>query len=251
MERTQSPREESPIMTMTMTMTSSLRKFALTVHVTSSVGLLGSIAAFLALAIVGLSTQETQIIRAAYLAMDLTARLVIVPLALASLLTGIIQSMGTPWGLFRHYWVLTKFFLTAFATSILLVKVELIGYAAHLAGEVILPNADLRAVGFELVIHAAGGLLVLLVPAVLSVYKPRGRTPYGHRKQQEQKMPSQQRYFPPQHPSFASTASIGVSPGGGAITIRLRHAHIFGTSVVVLILHFVILHLAGVGFGGH
>src|SRR5881628_3305955 len=85
-----------------MTMAPSLRKFALTAHVTSSVGLLGSIAAFLALAVAGLTSQDAQIVRAAYLAMDLAARFVIVPLAFASLLTGLIQSLGTPWGLFRQ-----------------------------------------------------------------------------------------------------------------------------------------------------
>jgi hypothetical protein len=247
MKNSSNSREESPI----MTMTPSLRKFALTAHVTSSVSLLGSIAAFLALAIVGLTTQEAQIIRAAYLAMDLTARLVIVPLALASLLTGLIQSLGTPWGLFQHYWVLAKFLLTAFATIILLVKIELIAYTAHLAAEAILPRADLGEVGFELVIHAAGGLLVLLVPAVLSVYKPRGLTPYGRRKQQAQRTPSQQPYLPPQRPSFASNAGIGVLPRGGSITITLRRAHMLGIAVVVLVLHFVILHLTGTRLGGH
>ena len=231
-------------------MTPSLRKFALTAHVTFSVGLLGSIAAFLALALAGLTSQDAQIVRAAYLAMDLTARFVIVPLAFASLLTGLIQSLGTPWGLFRHYWVLAKFLLTAFATIILLLKIELISYAAHLAAEAILPRADLRAAGLELVIHAAGGLLVLLVPAVLSVYKPQGLTPYGRRKQQEQRSPSQQPCLP-QRPSLASNAGIGVSPRGGSITITLRPAYMLGIAVMVLVLHFVILHLAGIGLGGH
>ncbi|HEY5567197.1 MAG TPA: hypothetical protein VIM81_08140, partial [Gammaproteobacteria bacterium] len=159
-----------------MTVTPGLRKFALTTHVASSVGLLGSIAAFLALAVAALTSQDAQIVRAAYLAMDLTARLIIVPLAFASLLTGLVQSLGTPWGLFRHYWVLAKFLLTVFATVVLLAKLELIGYAARLAAETILPRADLQAVGIELAVHAAGGLLVLLVPMALSIYKPRGLT---------------------------------------------------------------------------
>src|SRR6266498_3851029 len=157
---------------MNITMTPGLRKFALTAHVTSSVGLLGSIAAFLALAIAGLASQDAQIIRAAYPAMDLIARFVIVPLAFASLLTGLIQSLGTTWGLFRHYWVLAKLLLTVFATIVLLVEMPLIGYAAHLSAETILSRADLRATGIQLVIHASSGLLVLLVPAILSVYKP-------------------------------------------------------------------------------
>src|SRR3977135_2983620 len=95
----------------------------------------------------------------------LTARFVIVPLACASLLTGLVQSLGTPWGLFRHYWVLVKLLLTVFATIVLLVKMELIGYAARLAAETTLPRTDLREAGIQLVVHAAGGLLVLFVPA--------------------------------------------------------------------------------------
>jgi hypothetical protein len=232
-------------------MTPSLRKFALTAHITFSVGLLGSIAAFLALAVAGLTSQDSQIVRAAYPAMDLTTRFVIVPFAFASLLTGLIQSLGTPWGLFRHYWVLAKLLLTVFATIILLVKMELISYAARLAAETILSRADLRAAGIELAVHAAGGLLVLLVPAVLSVYKPQGLTPYGRRKQHEQRAPSQQPYLPSQRPSFDSNGDIGVWPLGELITITLRRAHMYGIIVIVLVLHFVILHLTGTGLGGH
>lgn len=172
-------------------MTPRLRKFVLTVHVTSSVGLLGAIAAFLALAVTGLASRDDQMVRAAYLAMNLTAELVIVPMAFASLLTGLVQSLGTPWGLFQHYWVLVKLLLTVFATIVLLVKTELIGYAALLASEATLSSAELRAAGIQLVVHATGGLLVLLVPAVLSVYKPRGRTPFGRRKEHEQCIVSQ------------------------------------------------------------
>jgi hypothetical protein len=80
-----------------------------------------------------------------------------------------------------------KLLLTVFATSVLLVKMDLIGYAARLSTEAILSRADLRAAGIQLVVHAAGGLLVLLVPAVLSVYKPPGMTRYGWRKQHEQR----------------------------------------------------------------
>jgi hypothetical protein len=232
-----------------MTMTPSLRKFALTAHVTSSVGLLGSIAAFVALAVAGLTSEDAQIVRAAYLAMDLTTRFVIVPLAFASLLTGLIQSLGTPWGLFRHYWVLAKLLLTVFATIVLLLKMELVSYAARLATETILSRADLRAAGIELAVHAAGGLLVLLVPAILSVYKPRGLTPYGQRKPHEHRAPSQQP--PSQRPSLDSNGDIGVWPLGGSITITLRRAHMYGIIVIVLVLHFVILHLAGIGLVGH
>ena len=165
-----------------MIMAPGLRKFALSMHVISSVGLLGAVASFLALAVAGLTSQNDQRVRAAYQAMELIARFVILALAFASVLTGLIQSVGTQWGLFRHYWVLAKLLLTVFATIVLLIKMELISSAARLSAETTLPRADLRVAGLQLVIHASGGLLVLLVPAVLSVYKPLGMTRYGWRK---------------------------------------------------------------------
>ena len=167
-----------------MIMPPTLRKFALTLHVTSSVGLLGSIAAFLALAIIGLNSADDQVLRSVYPAMQLIARFVIVPLAIAALLTGMIQSLGTAWGLFHHYWVVMKLLLMAFATTILLIKMALISESARLAFEAIIPRAELRDAGLQLMVHAAGGLFVLLLPMVLSIYKPQGLTRYGWRKQQ-------------------------------------------------------------------
>lgn len=168
-----------------MIMGPRLRKFVLAAHITSSVGLLGAIAGFLVLALTGLVSQDGEIVRACYLAMPLIAWLVIVPLAVASLLIGIAQSLGTPWGLFRHWWVLLKLLVTVFATTVLLLKMQLIGIVAGAAAGAALSRADLRGARLELAVHAGAGLMVLLVPMVLSVYKPTGMTRYGWRKQQE------------------------------------------------------------------
>ena len=73
-------------------MTAGWRKAALTTHVTASVGWLGSVAAFLALAIVGLGSGDAEIVRAAYVAMHLVTWYVIIPFCGASLLTGVIES---------------------------------------------------------------------------------------------------------------------------------------------------------------
>jgi hypothetical protein len=64
-----------------MGMTPGLRKFTLTAHVSASVGWLGAVAAFLALAIAGLTHEEPETIRGAYVAMDLVGWFVIVPSA--------------------------------------------------------------------------------------------------------------------------------------------------------------------------
>ncbi len=71
-----------------------LRKFALTAHVTSSVGWLGAVAVSLALAVACLSTRDPELVRAAYLTMKLIGWVVLVPLSLASLLTGLVQSQA-------------------------------------------------------------------------------------------------------------------------------------------------------------
>lgn len=71
--------------------------------------------------------------RGAYLAMEVTGWYVIVPLAFAALLTGLVQSLGTTWGLFRHYWVLAKLALTALATLLLLLHMRVAEQVAHTA----------------------------------------------------------------------------------------------------------------------
>lgn len=232
-------------------MTPSLRKFTLSAHIISSVGLLGSIASFLALAIAGLTSVEVPTVRAAYLAMELIAQFVIVPLAFASILTGLVQSLGTPWGLFRHYWVLAKFAITGFATGILLVKMALISHASRLAAETVFSVADLRAAGIELLVHAAAGLMVLLVPAVLSVYKPRGLTPFGKRKQLENQKPSQPSYSASGLSNAKSSGARVALPHPGSTVTIPRRAYIFGFVFVVVAVHLVILHLSGVQLGNH
>ena len=170
-----------------MTMTPALRKFALTAHVVSSVGWLGAAAAYLALAIAALSSAQPQIVRAAYLAMEPIAWVALIPLALASLLTGVVQALGTKWGLLRHWWVVMKLALTLFATFILLLHTPTtVEPLARLAEA---NRADPGALPGE-VLHAGGGLLVLLAAAVLAVYKPPGMTQYGRRKLERRVVPA-------------------------------------------------------------
>src|SRR5262245_19551816 len=111
-----------------MTMKRGLRKFVLTAHITFAVGWLGAVAGFLLLAIVGLKSQDMQIVRSVYLAMDLITQFVIVPLSFAPLITGPILSLGTPWGLFRHYWTIVKLVITVLSTLILLIHLQPIRY---------------------------------------------------------------------------------------------------------------------------
>lgn len=49
------------------------------------------------------------------------------PFSLAALLTGVVQSVGTAWGLLRHYWVIAKLLITVLATLLLLVHMQPVG----------------------------------------------------------------------------------------------------------------------------
>lgn len=162
-------------------MTPGLRKFALTAHVTTSVGWLGAVAGFLALAIAALTSQEVQRVRSVYLALEVIGWYVIVPLSLASILTGLVMSFGTKWGLIWHYWVLIKLVLTLASTLILSGFTPTLGYLGAIAADTTLSLSELRSLGQSPVLHSGGGLLALLVITALSVYKPRGLTRYGRR----------------------------------------------------------------------
>lgn len=167
-----------------MTMSPRLRKFGLTAHLTVSVGWVGAVVAYLALVVAAWTSQELQTVRAAWFGMDLIARYVLVPSAFASLATGLVMALGTRWGLFRHYWVLFSLLLTAFAALVLAGHVPTVSFYANVAAEA--DSASRVGLRGEL-LHAGGGLLVLLLITGLNVYKPRGLTPYGRRKLQGQR----------------------------------------------------------------
>lgn len=157
----------------------------LVAHVASSVGLLGAVVVFFARALVGLFGTEPSLLQGVYLAGDLATRAVIVPLCAASLLTGIVLSLGTPWGLVRHWWVVAKLAITLVSTAVLLLHVGRITDMAEAAMGMGLASGDLYGARLQLVVASGAAILTLLAATVLSVAKPRGLTRYGWRLQFE------------------------------------------------------------------
>src|SRR5215216_5622851 len=127
-----------------MALTPRLRKLALTAHVTSSVGWLGAVVAFLALS---MASQDPQTVRGAYLVMELTGWVVLVPLSLASLLTGLVCSLSSSWGLFRHYWVLFKLVINVVATIVLLLYMQTLDALGDVAAATASSSSGLRGLG--------------------------------------------------------------------------------------------------------
>ena len=163
---------------MTLRRTTVLRKLGLLAHITTSVGWLGAVLGFLALAMGAMTSADREMVRAAYLGMDWTLRYAIVPLSVASVAVGIVQSLLSPWGLVRYWWVVVKLVLTVGATLVLLQYTQTtMSHLVQVAGGATASVSDLRELAFSPLLHAAAGAAVLLGASVLSVYKPRGLTP--------------------------------------------------------------------------
>jgi hypothetical protein len=160
-----------------------LRKLALTAHVICSVGWLGAVVCSLVLALAGVLSLDLEVVRAAYLAWDVVGWFVLVPLSVASLMTGVVQSLGTRWGLFRHCWVLMKLAMNLAAVVVLRLYTQTLGYLADLAAS-LLPGAGLSELRSpSAVLHSALAVILLVFATVLALYKPKGVTRYGQRKQ--------------------------------------------------------------------
>ena len=143
-------------------------------------------AAYLSLDLAAATSQEAQTLRSAYLGLGLIAGSVIVPLSIATLVTGVLVSIGTKWGLVRHWWVTISFVLTVIATVVLIIETGTIAAYAAVASDPATTTAELQSLGSTLV-HSIGGAVLLLGVLVLNIYKPRGMTPYGWRKQHEER----------------------------------------------------------------
>ncbi len=145
-----------------------MRKPLLALHLVLSVGWIGAVLAYIALDLV-VATGDAQAVHSAYSMLGVVGVWVIEPLALGTLLSGILLSLATKWGLVEHYWVLISLVLTMFAFVVLF---------EHMPGIASGKNGAMRP-DFQ---HSVGGLIVLLVVAVLNVYKPRGLTSIGWRR---------------------------------------------------------------------
>lgn len=156
-----------------------MRKTILLVHIVSSVALLGAVAAYLLLAVVGLLSQTSFPARASYWAGNMMTWFLILPLAVGALLSGLLVSISTPWGLLRHYWVVVKLGLTLAVLAVLVIHTQPIQVMAMVALDQELLAQDHVPQRIQLVVASGAGLLVILIISVLSVFKPSGLTRYG------------------------------------------------------------------------
>jgi hypothetical protein len=167
-------------------MSPTVRRFALSIHLTCSVGWIGAVIAYLALGLTATFSGSPTAVRGAWAAMEIIGWYVLVPLALGSWFTGLVMSLGTRWGLFRYYWVLVSFALTSLAVVVLLMHMP--DVSAVVKAIATTEDEELDLYGGDL-FHAATALVLLLLIQVLNVYKPPGMTPYGWRRSQRKQLP--------------------------------------------------------------
>jgi len=207
-----------------------LRKLGITVHVALSMGWLGGIAAFLALAIVALG-HDPLLSRSAFIAMRVVGIGVLVPLSLGALLSGFVQSLGTKWGLIRNYWVLVKLVLTIVATAALLLhQFAAINEAATIAAQVSssVRSAALHQLGVQLLADASVAIVVVLAIAAIAVYKPCGPTGFGQRGR------------------VALPVADGAVDANKPWSLRVLVA-----AIVAFVVAFIVLHVSGRGLHHH
>jgi hypothetical protein len=155
-----------------------LRLLLLAAHITASVGWLGTVTAFLVVAVTARLSDDDQAVRGAFITMETLTWFAIVPLSVASLATGIAQSLVTHWGLVRHYWVVFKLVINLVATIFLLLYTQTLDVLADEAAA----GGDGYSQTLSPVLHGAAALGLLLTATTLAVYKPPGMTPYGLRR---------------------------------------------------------------------
>ncbi len=147
-----------------------VRTFVRAAHVTAAAGWLGLVVAMVVLAVSAATTGEATLVAAAYGFMARIGGAIIPGFAIATLLTGVVLSVATPWGLIRHYWVVVKIVLTI---VVIVTGVRVTGRWLDQA------LAGGGPAGWALVAGSAVHLLMLAAATVISVDKPWGKTRRG------------------------------------------------------------------------
>ncbi|MCE7988771.1 MAG: hypothetical protein DYG89_47050 [Caldilinea sp. CFX5] len=156
----------------------ALRKLFLTLHVGVSVSWLGACGAMLILSLIGMLTEDVELRHAAYAFMHIFDLALVIPLVVLSISSGLLVSLGTPWGLFQYWWVVIK----------LLISLGIVGFATvqenfwvrGLAEQTAQNRAAaLGSVPLNLSVCMVAFFAALWIATVLSIYKPWGRTQWG------------------------------------------------------------------------
>jgi hypothetical protein len=141
-------------------------KAALTAHILTSVGWFGIAIVMACCGIAATSTGDGTLTTALYRAMEASPWLSI-PFGLVAAATGAVLSLGTKYGFIRYWWVVAKIAITI---AVIVTDAVIIRVVAH--------DAVVSGHATDSLVHGTiAHVVVLTIATVLSVYKPRARTP--------------------------------------------------------------------------
>ncbi|GLW63341.1 membrane protein [Actinomadura rubrobrunea] len=157
-----------------------MRKLTLLIHVIAAVSWLGLDVGLLTLSVTGRISDDPETIRAAYVAMDVFGDVLLIPVALFTLVTGVLLGMGTRWGLLRYHWVLTKLVLTlvAFTATVAALRPGL----EQAARDALRTPPEVGAAASDVLVAPCVALALYTFMTVLSVYKPWGMTRFARER---------------------------------------------------------------------
>ncbi|MCD7440916.1 DUF2269 domain-containing protein [Streptomyces lincolnensis] len=162
------------------------RRASLVVHVAASASWVGLTLGLLALGVTAATTGSAVTVEASVRAMKLFADWLLLPVAFLTFLSGVVLSLGTPWGLARHRWVWTKFWLTLATTTatVFALRPGVNSAVAAVATGGPLPDAG------DVLFGPIVSLSAYVFMTVISVLKPWGPTRRGRRLRESARRPS-------------------------------------------------------------
>ena len=181
-------------------------KLLLTAHIITSVGWLGVVFAKLVLALTAATAASPDVSATLLVALD-AVNAAFAPASTGAIVSGVLLSLGTRWGLLQHSWVVAKLVLTVgvFGTAVQVVP-RIVGLAVAEPTLLGLPWAPAVLLAF-----AAVHLLMLAAATALAVYKPWGKTWLGRRADARRRPAPTGRERAPRRP--CASLRVGASSG--------------------------------------
>ncbi|WP_077324373.1 hypothetical protein [Virgibacillus siamensis] len=151
------------------------KRWLLTAHILFSAIMFGNMVTFLILSITVASTNDGNLIESCYRIMHVLSSTSVKASTIATIITGILLSVLTKWGLFQFYWLIVKEVLTLMPLGLNLWGM----YYWTMDAFRIMQTSQDRAALFMVQTELWSGIIIqmlsLILIFVLSVFKPWGK----------------------------------------------------------------------------
>jgi hypothetical protein len=140
------------------------------------VGWLGLSLGMVTLAMTGLLAESHAVRHGAYAIFHIFDLVIVIPSVVLAIVTGMVVAFGTPWGLVKHWWVLTTFVISLSIPAAAAVEHR---WFAELVARTADPAARPGSLGVWLAVVVGCFAVLLWTATILSIFKPWGRTWWG------------------------------------------------------------------------